>query len=124
MATPDNKLFINLAYQKEGNKIIDDEPTAFNTPRLTLSIGASTNLGKMHSIGGDISYIGARHNLDSYSLVNINYTARFSDFELFAVVRNLLDEEILNPDISAQDSDLVAHGEEGVNAQLGIRVHF
>jgi len=124
MATSDSKLFVNLAYQKEGNKVNDEDPTAFNTPRLTLSIGASTDFWDTHSIGGDISYIGARHKLDSYSIVNINYTARFSDVELFVFVRNLLDEEILNPDISSQNSDLVAHGEEGINFQLGVRVHF
>ncbi|WP_019028255.1 TonB-dependent receptor plug domain-containing protein [Colwellia piezophila] len=124
MATSDSKLFINLAYQKEGNKVIAEDPTAFNTPRLTLSIGASTDLWDMHSIGGNITYIGARHNLDGYSIVNINYTARLSDFDLFIVVRNLLDAEILNPDISTQNSDLVAHGEEGVNFQLGVRVYF
>jgi len=124
LATPDSKLFVNLAYQKEGNKVIDEDPTAFNTPRLTLSIGASTDLWDMHSIGGEISYIGSRHNLNGYSIVNINYTARLSDSELFVVVRNILDEEILNPDISTQNSDLVAHGEEGINFQLGVRVHF
>lgn len=124
MASLSSKLFVNLAYQKEGNKILLDDPRAFNTPRLTLSIGASTNFGDIHSIGGDISYIGARHNLDGYSIVNINYTARLSDVELFAVVRNILDVDILNPDISTQNSTLVAHGEEGGNAQLGVRVHF
>ncbi len=124
MARSDSKLFVNLAYQQEGNKVIDEDPTAFHTPRLTLSIGASIDLFDMHSLGADISYIGARQNLDAYSVININYTARLSDFELFVVVRNLLDEEILNPDISTQNSNLVAHGEEGVNVQLGVRVHF
>jgi len=124
MAKSDSKLFVNLAYQKEGNTQLADDPTAFNTPKLTLSIGANTDFWDIHSIGGDISYIGARHNLDGYSIVNINYTARLSDVEVFVVVRNIFDEEILNPDITTKDSTLVAHGEEGVNAQLGVRVHF
>ncbi|PKG80800.1 hypothetical protein CXF85_22090 [Colwellia sp. 75C3] len=124
MASLDSKLFINLAYQKEGNKILPDDPTALNTPKLTLSIGASTDIWDIHSIGGDISYIGARHNLDGYSIVNINYTARLSTVELYAVVRNLLDAEILNPDISTQSSSLVAQGEDGINYQIGIKIHF
>ena len=124
MASQGSKLFVNLAYQKEGNKILSDDPEAFNTPRLTLSIGASTDVLDTHSIGGNISYIGSRHNLDGYSIVNINYTARLTDFELFVVVRNIMNEEILNPDISTQNSDLVAHGEEGVNFQLGVRINF
>jgi len=124
MASPENKLFINLAYQQEGNKIKIDDPTAFNTPRLTLSIGASTDLGDIHSIGGNISFIGARHNLDDYSVVNLNYTARLNYFDIFAIVRNVLDEDILNPNNSAINSMLVAQGEEGANFQLGVRVHF
>lgn len=124
MASSDSTLFINLAYQKEGNKFSHGDPTAFNTPRIAFSIGANTDLWDIHSIGGNISYIGARHNLDGYSIVNINYTARLTNFDLFVVARNIFDEDILNPDNTSQDSDLVAHGEEGVNFQLGVRVHF
>jgi len=124
IATQDSKLFINLAYQKEGNKILADDSAAFNTPRLTFSVGASTNFWDIHSLGGDISYIGPRHNLDGYSVMNINYTARLSDIELFLIVRNIFDEDILNPDISSQGSTLVAQGEDGVNAQLGVRFYF
>ena len=124
MASNKSKLFLNLAYQKEGNTIDFDDPAAFNTPKLTISLGANTNFGDIHSIGGDVSYIGPRHNLDGYSIVNINYTARLTHFDLYVVARNVLDEEILNPDISSQDSDLVAHGEEGANYQLGARFYF
>jgi len=124
MASHDSTLFINLAYQKEGNKVSTDDSAAFNTPRLTFSVGASTDFWERHSVGGEVSYIGARHNLDSYSVVNINYTARLSDIELFLIIRNLFDEDIVNPNISSQESALVAQGEEGVNAQLGIRFHF
>jgi outer membrane receptor for ferrienterochelin and colicins len=124
LATSESKLFINLAYQKEGNTVVLDDPTAFNISRLTLSVGASTDINDVHSIGSNISYIGARHNLDGYSVVNINYTARFSYFDVFAVVRNVFNEEILNSDNTSQSSNLVAHGEEGVNFQLGVKIHF
>ncbi len=124
MASPDSKLFVNLAYQKEGNKFDIDDPDAFRIPQLTFSVGASINLMKVHSIGGNISYIGERHNIGGYSVVNINYTARLSNFDLFAVVRNVLNEDILNPNNSTQINDLVAPGEEGVNFQLGVRVKF
>jgi len=124
MASRDSKVFANLAYQKEGNQADIDDPAAFNTPRLTMTVGANTNIGDSHSIGGNVSYIGARHNLDAYNIVNANYTARFTNFDLIAVVRNIFDEDILNPDNTTQNSDLVAQGEDGINAQLGIRVHF
>jgi outer membrane receptor protein involved in Fe transport len=119
-----NKLFANAAYQKEGNKIDNADTSAFNTPKFTMSIGASTDVWENHSIGGDLAYIGARHNLKSHSVFNINYTARLSSFDLFIVIRNIFNKDILNPDISTQNSTLVAQGEKGVNAQAGIRAYF
>lgn len=124
MASLESKLFANLAYQKEGNLDDLDDPAAFNTPRLTLTLGANTSIWNTHTIGSNISYIGARHKLDGYSIVNANYTARLTNFDLFAVVRNIFDEDILNPDNTTQSSDLVAYGEQGTNFQLGIRLHF
>jgi len=124
LSRPNSKVFMNLAYQKEGNKVILDDPDAFNTPRLTLSIGANKNVGDKHNFGANVSYIGARNNLDSYSVLNIIYTTQFSDYDFFAVVRNVTDEDILNPSNTAQNSVLVAQGEKGRNFQLGVRVNF
>jgi len=124
MSQTGSKLFMNLAYQKEGNKIILDDPDAFNTPKLTFSIGVNKDIGDKNSIGANLSYIGARHNLDSYSVLNVIYTIKFSDFDLFSVIRNVTDEDILNSNNTAQNSDLVAQGEKGRNFQLGVRVSF
>jgi len=124
LARKRSRLFLNLAYQKEGNKIAPDDPAAFNTPRVSLSMGGSMDIGSLQSVGGSISYIGARHNLNAYSVVHLNYALRVADYELFAVLRNVLDDDILNPDNTTQNSDLIAHGEEGVNLQLGVKVHF
>ena len=124
IASNSSTLFANLAFQKEGNKEVVGDSAAFNTAKLTLSIGASTEFFDNHSIGGNISYIGERHNIDSYNIVNINYTARLSNFDFFVVLRNVFDQNILNPDISTQHSKLVAQGEKGVNAQIGIRFDF
>jgi len=124
MANRESKVFANLAYQKEGNQNDLDDPAAFNTPRLTFTLGANSSIWNTHNIGGNISYIGARHNLNAYSIVNVNYTARLTNFDVFAVVRNIFDEDILNPDNTTQSSGLVAHGEQGTNFQLGIRLHF
>jgi hypothetical protein len=87
-------------------------------------MGANKDIGDKHSIGANVSYIGARHNLDSYSLLNIIYTTQFSDFDVFAVVRNVTDEDIINPNNTSQNSELVAQGENGRNLQLGVRVYF
>ncbi len=124
MANRESKVFANLAYQKEGNQNDLDDPAAFNTPRLIFTLGANSSIWNTHNIGGNISYIGARHKLNAYSIVNVNYTARLTNFDVFAVVRNIFDEDILNPDNTTQSSGLVAHGEQGTNFQLGIRLHF
>lgn len=124
LASNSNKYFINLAYQKEGNKEIVDDPSAFNTPRFTFSAGVSSDLSDIHSIGADINYIDDRHNLDGYSVVNANYTARISNFEFSLIARNIFDEDIRNPNNTIQNADLVAYGEEGKNFQAGIKLHF
>jgi len=124
LARKRSRLFLNLAYQKEGNNINPEDPAAFNTPRLSFSMGGSIDIGSLQSVGGSISYIGARHNLNAYSVVHLNYTVQMSNFEVFAVLRNILDDDILNPDNTTQNSDLIAHGEEGVNLQLGVKIHF
>ena len=123
MASIGSKLFVNLAYQKEGNKYVVDDPDAFRIPRLTFTLGGSFDLAESHSIGGSLSYIGSRQNLNAYTIANINYTARLSNIDIFVIVRNLFDENILNPNNSSQNSTLVAPG-EGITFQLGVRVHF
>jgi len=124
IAFDNSKVFANLAYQKEGNREILEDSSAFNTPRMTFNIGLSTDIGTIHSIGANITYIGERHNLNDYNIVNVNYTLRLPKFDVFAIVRNVFDEDILNPDNTTQTSDLVASGEDGINAQLGIRINF
>ncbi len=124
IARDNRKLFLNVAYQKSGNLRREKDPDAFRIPRLTMSAGASMDLNETHSIGANISYIGKRNNLNDYSLVNINYTARFDGFDVFVVARNIFDEDIVNPNNSSQNSTLVSPGEEGANIQLGVRTHF
>ncbi len=119
-----SKLFVNVAYQKEGNKIDPDDADAYRIPRLTTSVGASVDLNDTHSLGASLSYISSRHGLNDFTVVNVNYTARFSDIDVFLLARNLFDEDILNPNNTSQNSTLVAPGEEGVHIQLGFRFHF
>lgn len=124
MANKQSKLFVNLTYQREGNTRLINDPAAFKTPRLTFAAGASTYLWSKHSIGADITYIGKRQKLDDYSIVNLNYTAKLSGYDIVMSVRNIFDQAILNPDISSQNSTLVAQGEDGINAQFGVRFYF
>ncbi len=101
-----------------------DDSAAFNTPRYTFSIGASTQLFENHSLGGELSYIGERHNIAGYTVVNLNYTATISAFDVFIVVRNLFDQAIINPNITSQSSTMTAQDDQGINGQLGVRYHF
>ena len=124
IASEHSKVFANLAYQKQGDSVYIDDPHAINIPKITISVGANTTLADIHNLGASISYIGERNTLDAYSVVNVNYTLNISNFDFFINIRNLFDEEILNPDNTTAYSTLVAQGEKGTNAQFGVRVHF
>ncbi|KTF18234.1 TonB-dependent receptor [Pseudoalteromonas sp. H105] len=123
-ATDLGKLFVNLAYQFDGNEIKTNDAAAIKTPKLTVSAGAYANFWENHSLGMEISYIGERQDINGYSVVNTNYTARFENVDFFVVIRNVFDQEIQNPDTLSLTSPLVARGVEGVNTQLGVRFKF
>ena len=118
-----SKFFANLAYQQQGNNYSLSDPDAFRIPKMTMSIGFTQKLGGIHNIGGNVSHIGERQNLDSYNLVNVNYTAKFKQYELFVTAKNLLDEKALNPNNTAQLSELVAPN-EGMKLLAGVKVNF
>jgi len=124
VASKKGKLFANLAYQKEGNKRDVNDLDAFKTPRLTATLGADYNLSLNDSIGASIAYIGARSNIDSYAVVNINYTRKFEHVDLSLNVKNALNDDIINPDITSQESILVARTKRNPQLTLGTRVYF
>lgn len=118
------KLYANLAYQADGNRLVDDDLDAYRVPRVTLSAGASKNVIDKQSIGGELSYIGERNGLKGYGIVNLNYRMNLGHYEWFVYLRNVFDAKIVNPNNSAQRSTLVALGEQGRNLQVGVRVGF
>lgn len=119
-----HKAFINMAYSKEGNNRIEEDPDAYRVPSLTLSAGYTYHLDDIHSIGTNASFIGERAGLGSFSVFGFNYTGQFDAFEVVANVNNAFGKEIKNPNNSAQNSTLVAYGEVKANYELGIRFKF
>lgn len=118
------KSFINLSFANEGNSFDADYLSAYRIPKYTFSAGSSYTLADNQNIGGSLSYIGERRGLDSYSLLNVNYTIQYDHFDVSVTAKNVLDEKIQNPDISSQTSQLVALGDKGVQFHLGLKAYF
>ena len=122
--TGDKTLFANLSYLREGHEEDFDDADAFRVPKLTMAVGASININDKQLIGGNLSYIGARRDLDSYTVVNLNYTLEIDNYAFSIVARNIFDDEIITPNNTAQNSLLNGYGEIGRNYQLVFKVGF
>jgi outer membrane receptor for ferrienterochelin and colicins len=124
IASKKGKLFANLAYQKEGNRRVVDDLDAFRVPRLTATLGADYNFSVNDSIGASVAYIGSRTNIDSYTVVNLNYTKKFEHFDLYLNVKNALNDEIITPDNTSQESTLVGRTKRNPQVTLSTRIYF
>lgn len=118
------KLFANIAYQDDGNELVSDDLDAFRIPKLTASLGATYKLDKKHHFGVNVYHIGARQNLDKYTVANLNYSFTKGKTEIFTNLRNLFDATIANPNNSSQNSPLVAQGKQGRDFEVGVRYSF
>lgn len=120
----DLKVFTNMAYIKQGNKKIMDDPDASRVAKATFSGGLSYKITEQHSVGANISFISKRAGLGSYSVYGFNYTASFNHFDLVININNAFDKEIRNPNNSSQNSDLVALDEVKAHYEIGLRYKF
>lgn len=124
LTSNNKKIFANLAYQKDGNRLVANDLDAFRIPKLTASLGATYKLNKHHNIGFNLYHIGARQNLDGFTVVNLNYSFTKGKAEIFTNLRNVFDETIVNPNNSSQNSQLIAQGKQGSDFEIGVRYNF
>jgi outer membrane receptor for ferrienterochelin and colicins len=117
----DWRLFTNLAYHKQGNS--DDDTTSTFAPRLTTSTGLSYEGMDYHSIGGSLRSISSRGKGSELLLLNLNYQYHPGKYEIFATVKNVLDEVILNPDVE-DSTELVIPGGAGRSLLVGLKAYF
>ena len=95
-------------------------PSSISLERTSPDANISVN----DSIGASVAYIGTRTNVDSYTVVNLNYTKKFEHFDLYLNVKNALNDEIINPDNTSQESTLVGRTKRTPQVTLSTRIYF
>jgi outer membrane receptor protein involved in Fe transport len=116
-------LFANLAYHVQGNSMEEDDPTAIYAPKFTTALGVNYTFLKRHSIGASLRTISHRADSDALAQFNLDYQYKLEGLTLFSTLRNILDEEILHPNIGEFSSREVPGG-EGFNFIVGAKYGF
>lgn len=110
----------NLAYQNQGNRRIEGDPSAWFTPRYTAAVGSSYRW-QQHRLGGNLRFVGARTSVASTTQVDLNYQYEQLNYEWFVTVRNLLNRTLLHPEVANFDPNQQVDGGDGMNLLAGIR---
>ena len=118
------KFFSNLAYHAQGDEDISDDEMAKFTPRLTASLGGFFRIGEHHNLGSSLRIVGERMRAKTINLMNIDYQYHKDNLELFATVRNLFDQEPLNPDVGNFSEDPLIPGGDRINFLVGAKYTY
>ena len=116
-------VFANLAYHAQGNSTDENDTTANYAPQLTTSLGVNYNFLARHSIGGSLRTISHRADSTSLAQLNLDYQYKLEKLTLFSTLRNVLDEEILSPNIGEYSSREIPCG-DGINFLVGAKYAF
>lgn len=126
------KVFGGFDYRFKSSDVSERDQFSLVVPSASVSAGGFFNVTEKHLVGVSARYIGARNHplgnnseVDSFTLVNLNYQFTLSHFDIFATLRNALDQRIVNPDVSFFTLDeVLAPGGDGVNFLVGLRARF
>ncbi len=110
----------NMAYQYQGDS--DDDYAAEFVPKLTTSLGVSWHKGH-HQVGTSLRAIGKRAESSAYEQVNVNYQYSRDNWQLYLTLKNVLDEEILNPNVGDFESRELPGGDD-FNFLAGLKYSF
>ena len=114
-------LLANLAYHYQGDDRDEDYASAY-VPKLTTSLGIAWNKSN-HQIGASLRTVGERAESNSYEQLNLNYQYSRNNWQLYVTLKNVLDDEILNPNIGDfQDRELP--GGDDFNFLVGAKYSF
>ncbi|MCU7836238.1 MAG: TonB-dependent receptor [gamma proteobacterium symbiont of Taylorina sp.] len=116
--------FINAAYLVEGNSKDDDDPEAYHAPKFTGNIALHYDLFEDHGIGSSLRYIGSRSGINHSLTWNIDYQYQYKNIELFATIKNLLNEEVFSRDMAGFSPEPVPVSDPDRNFLVGIKYHF
>ena len=116
-------VFANVAYDAQGNSTDATDTTAIYVPKVTTALGFSYNFLPRQSIGASMRTISHRADSTSLAQLNLDYQYKLDRITLFATLRNVLDEEILSPNIGEYNSREIPGG-EGINFLVGAKYTF
>ena len=121
--TANLNLYSGLTYYFEGNEVDPDDIARVYTPVFTFNLGSTYGFAAHHLIGGSLRYIGERASADNLWQLNLDYRWNLGRLQIYATVENVLDEEVLHPNMGEFNDRLVPGG-QGRNLKLGVRVGF
>ena len=117
------KLFTGLTWYHQGNENDVEDPTRIYTPVLTWNLGTHYQPTNKATVGMSVRHIGPRSTADAIWLVNLDGQWRLGPVQLFATLENILDDDVLHPNM-AEFNDRLVPGGQGRNLKLGARYSF
>ena len=117
------KLFSGLTWYHQGNEDDAEDISRVYTPVLTWNLGAHYQPTSTATAGLSVRHIGPRSSADKIWLVNLDGQYRLGPVQLFATLENLLDDDVMHPNM-AEFNDRLVPGGQGRNLKLGARYSF
>lgn len=115
----------NLAYNFEGNRKDSTDVAARFIPRFTSALGLSYYFKKNQSIGLSSRFYSTRNLVSSKHRLNVNYTYKRKKHEMFVTIRNLLSEDLSEPDTGNFIDSVVHVGDYSqTNFLAGFKLKF
>ncbi|NRB42841.1 MAG: TonB-dependent receptor, partial [Pseudomonadales bacterium] len=100
------KLFANANYIFKQDPLQEQDKFTLIVPDYTLNLGVAYTLTDRHRLGASMMHangmhyrVGQRSELSSFTLLNANYRFSWHDWKMDFTVNNLLDDEMLLPDL-------------------------
>jgi len=123
---PNYLFFVNYNYghiHTGDHNIFKDEIEWF-LPKMAANVGALYKLNIHHSIGASLRAIAKINQAPQLNQLNINYQYRQQYYQLNLTIRNLLDEEVLTPDVVNFVDEQLIISAAGFNFLLSMSVSF
>jgi outer membrane receptor protein involved in Fe transport len=90
---------------------------------LNWNLGAHYQPTTKATVGMSVRHIGPRSSADGIWLVNLDGQWRLGPVQLFATLENILDDDVMHPNMAEFNDRLVPSG-QGRNLKLGARYSF
>jgi len=123
-ATYNYSFFANAAYNHQGNKLDKNDLKAHFVPRYTASVGALYHFNLYHSAGSSLRASSKRNQAPAIYNLNLDYQFKRNQFELYLGIRNLLNEDIITPDVQDYVDEHLLPSGDGINYLAGGKYHF